>query len=147
MAAPLTSVAGITALLHEKDPKLQAYALRKLDTLVDSFWAELADSVPRIEELYEDESFADRAVAALVASKVYFYLGEFEDSLNFALGADGLFDVDRQDEYVETVVSKAIDQYIAQRNGEEQTIDPRLESIVNNMLAVSYTHLTLPTKA
>ncbi|WFD02908.1 proteasome regulatory particle base subunit [Malassezia obtusa] len=134
MAAPLTSVAGITALLHEKDPKLQAYALRKLDTLVDSFWAELADSVPRIEELYEDESFADRAVAALVASKVYFYLGEFEDSLNFALGADGLFDVDRQDEYVETVVSKAIDQYIAQRNGEEQTIDPRLESIVNNML-------------
>ncbi|KAI3626445.1 hypothetical protein CBS9595_001806 [Malassezia furfur] len=134
MAAPLTSVAGITALLQEKDPKLQAYALRKLESLVDGFWAELADSVPRIEELYEDESFADRAVAALVASKVYFYLGEFDDSLNFALGAGALFDVDRRDEYVETVVSKAIDSYIAQRSAAQADVDPRLESIVNNML-------------
>ncbi|WFD38391.1 proteasome regulatory particle base subunit [Malassezia japonica] len=134
MAAPLTSVAGITALLDEQDPKLQAYALRKLDTLVDRFWAELADSVPRIEELYEDESFSDRGVAALVASKIYFYLGEFEDSLSFALGAGALFDVERKDEYVETVISKSIDQYIAERCSETEKIDPRLESIVNNML-------------
>lgn len=43
-----TNPAGVTALLGEKDPQLQAYALRKLDTLVDRFWAELADSVTRM---------------------------------------------------------------------------------------------------
>ena len=35
MAAPLTSVAGMMALLDEKDVKLQEYALQKLNTLVD----------------------------------------------------------------------------------------------------------------
>ena len=109
----LTSVAGVTALLDEQVPKLQSYALQKLNKLVDRFWTELADAVARIEELYEDESFTDRRLAALVASKVYFYLGEFEDALNFALGAEALFDVDQRNEYIETVVSKAIDQYVA----------------------------------
>ena len=127
--------AGVSALLNEKDTKLQALALQKLDTLVDRFWAELADSVPRIEELYEDESFPERKLAALVASKVYFYLGELDDALSFALGADNLFDVEVRSEYIETVVSKAIDEYIAQRNvpPAERSVDARLEAIVDKM--------------
>lgn len=133
MAAPLTSVGGVTALLDEHDVKLQAYALRKLDSLVDSFWAELADAVPRIEELYEDESFPERPLAALVASKVYFYLGEMEDALVFALGAGALFDVDRQNEYIETVVSAAIDTYMAERAAGTAS-DPRLTAIVDKMV-------------
>ena len=88
MAAPLTSVAGMMALLDEKDVKLQEYALQKLNTLVDRFWAELADSLARLEELYEDEAFQQRHLAALVVSKIYFYLGEFDEALSFALGAD-----------------------------------------------------------
>ena len=75
MAAALTSVAGVTALLDEHDIKLQAYALQKLNTLVDRFWTELADSLTRLEELYEDETFPERHLAALVVSKIYFYLG------------------------------------------------------------------------
>lgn len=136
MVAPsLTSVAGVTALLDEQDPNLQSYALKKLNTLVDRFWTELADAVARIEELYEDESFADRQLAALVASKVYFYLGEFDDALNFALGAEALFDVDQHNEYIETVVSKAIDQYVAQRNDKEAgAVDERLKNIVDKMI-------------
>ena len=34
-----------------------------------------------------------RELAALVASKVYYHLGSYEDSLNYALGAGHLFDV------------------------------------------------------
>ncbi|CCU98339.1 unnamed protein product [Malassezia sympodialis ATCC 42132] len=132
----LTSVAGVTALLDEQDPKLQSYALQKLNTLVDRFWTELADAVARIEELYEDESFTDRRLAALVASKVYFYLGEFEDALNFALGAEALFDVDQRNEYIETVVSKAIDQYVAQRSDPQAgAVDERLTNIVDKMMS------------
>lgn len=141
MVSSLTSVAGVTALLEEQDPKLQAYALQKLNSLVDQFWAELADSVARIEELYEDESFPERQLAALVASKVYFYLGEMEDALSFALGAEALFDVEQRTEYVETVVSKAIDQYIEQRSaspsdgstGKGDT-SARLAAIVDKMV-------------
>ena len=59
----------------------------------------------------------------MVASKVYFHLGEFDDALTFALGAGPLFDVEKQaeDEYVETVVSKAIDHYIALADGTSTT--------------------------
>jgi 26S proteasome regulatory subunit N2 len=41
-----------------------------------------------------------------VASKVYYHLGSFEDSLNFALGAGELFDVMSRSEYVDTTIGK-----------------------------------------
>ena len=135
MAAPLTSVAGMMALLDEKDVKLQEYALQKLNTLVDRFWAELADSLARLEELYEDEAFQQRHLAALVVSKIYFYLGEFDEALSFALGAESLFDVDQRNEYVETLVSKAIDQYVVQRSTPgSPEINANITSIINKMI-------------
>ena len=88
MACVLTSAGGIISLLDEKEPELQIYALQRLndDSVIRQFWAEIADSLEPIEILYEDESFAARKLAALVASKVYFNLGSYKDSLNFALG-------------------------------------------------------------
>lgn len=104
MVAPITSAAGVVTLLDEPEPELQSYALTKLNELVDSFWAEIADSVSKIEILYEDVNFPDRQLAALVASKVFFHLGEETEALTFALGAGKLFDVDQKDEYTDTVI-------------------------------------------
>ena len=47
----------------------------------------------RSEALYESASFPERELAALVASKVYYHLEEFDDALKFALGAGQRFDV------------------------------------------------------
>lgn len=58
------------------------------------------------EVLYEDETFKFRELAALVASKVYYHLGAFEESLTYALGAGDLFDVNDTSEYVETIIGK-----------------------------------------
>lgn len=58
------------------------------------------------EVLYEDESFRSRQFAALVASKVFYHLGAFEESLNYALGAGDLFNVNDNSEYVETIIGK-----------------------------------------
>ncbi len=54
--------------------------------------------------MYEDATFPQKQLAALVASKVYYHLGEFEDSLTFALGAGALFDLNLKSEYVETII-------------------------------------------
>ena len=54
--------------------------------------------------LYENEQFKDRDLAALVASKVYYHLGSFENALQYALGANKLFNVDESTEYVETII-------------------------------------------
>lgn len=58
------------------------------------------------EILHEDKLFQQNQLAALVASKVYYHLGAFEDSLTFALGAGELFDVNSRSEYVETTLGK-----------------------------------------
>uniref|UniRef100_A0A4W3I0X4 26S proteasome non-ATPase regulatory subunit 1 n=1 Tax=Callorhinchus milii TaxID=7868 RepID=A0A4W3I0X4_CALMI len=132
--------AGIISLLDEKEPQLKEFALHKLNSVVNDFWAEISESVVKIEELYEDETFRSREFAALVASKVFYHLGAFEESLNYALGAGDLFNVNDESEYVETIIAKCIDHYTKLRveNGElpdaeEKLIDPRLEGIVNKM--------------
>uniref|UniRef100_A0AAX7U9U2 26S proteasome non-ATPase regulatory subunit 1 n=1 Tax=Astatotilapia calliptera TaxID=8154 RepID=A0AAX7U9U2_ASTCA len=134
-------LAGIISLLDEDEPQLKEFALHKLDAIVNDFWAEISGSVDKIEVLYEDESFRSREFAALVASKVFYHLGAFEESLNYALGAGDLFSVTDDSEYVETIIAKCIDHYTKLRventelpEGEEKkTIDPRLEGIVNKM--------------
>lgn len=111
------------------------------------------------EILHEDKVFPHHQLAALVASKVYYHLGSFEDSLTYALGAGDLFDVNARTEYVETtigklnllycvnaelnwtkiILAKCIDYYTQQRialadgNENAKPIDPRLEAIVNRM--------------
>ena len=67
------------------------------------------------ETLYEDERFRSRDLAAVVASKVFYHLEELDDALKYALGAGELFDISEKNEYVETLLAKCIDEYIAQR--------------------------------
>ncbi|OTF78663.1 26S proteasome non-ATPase regulatory subunit 1-like protein, partial [Euroglyphus maynei] len=123
---------------------MKIFALDKLNGVVDEFWPEISDVIGKIEVLYEDECFSHRKLAALVASKVYYHLGSFEDSLTYALGAGELFNVHAISEYVDTIISKCIDHYMKLRvanamlsasNSKEslQPIDPRLEDIVNRM--------------
>lgn len=90
--------------------------------------------------MHEDTQFVQKELAALVASKVYYHLGSFEDSLTYALGAGDLFDVNAHNEYVETIIAKCIDHYTKLRvenienPAEAKSIDPRLEAIVNRMI-------------
>uniref|UniRef100_A0A023GMA3 26S proteasome non-ATPase regulatory subunit 1 n=1 Tax=Amblyomma triste TaxID=251400 RepID=A0A023GMA3_AMBTT len=131
----ITSAAGIISLLEENQTELKVFALKKLDDIVDEFWAEISEAIEKIEVLYEDNGFPERHLAALVASKVYYHLGSFEDSLTYALGANDLFDVTASSEYVQTIISKSIDHYIKLRKQSEvsEPVDERLEAIVNRM--------------
>lgn len=138
--ASLTSAAGIIALLDESATELKYYALQKLDTIVDEFWAEISDVITKIEELCENESFRHKDLSSLVASKVYYHLGAFEDSVMYALGAGSLFNVNGHSEYVETTIAKCIDLYTQLRVKAADTkieedvhIDERLINIVDRM--------------
>ncbi len=79
-----------------------------------------------------------RELAAIIAAKVFFHLEEYEDALRLGLGAGTYFDVNSKTEFVETLISKAIDEYISLREKaeaarEEAIVDPRLETIVEKM--------------
>ena len=64
------------------------------------------------ETLYDDELFSDRKLAALVASKVHYHMGELDNALTYALGAEELLSITEESEYMLSVLSKAIDKYI-----------------------------------
>ncbi|KAL5427896.1 hypothetical protein PMIN04_001098 [Paraphaeosphaeria minitans] len=109
----LTSAAGVVGFLSEPDPALRSFALHRLNEEIDLLWPEVAGSVSQIEELYEDESFPERELAALVAAKVYYQLQEYNESMIFALGAGKLFDIHHAGEFEETILAKCLDTYIA----------------------------------
>jgi 26S proteasome regulatory subunit N2 len=60
------------------------------------------------EALYEDESFPERELAALVAAKVYYQLQEYNESMVFALGAGKLLDIHKAGEFEETILGKPL---------------------------------------
>jgi 26S proteasome regulatory subunit N2 len=66
----------------------------------------------RSEALYEDESFPERQLASLVLAKVYYHLQAYNESMTFALGAGDLFQLDKEGEFEETIISKCVDTYI-----------------------------------
>ncbi|MQL85616.1 hypothetical protein Taro_018134 [Colocasia esculenta] len=120
IAAP-SSASGLLAMLSEPHPALKLHALGNLNSLMHLFWPEISTSVPTMSvktcssppslcpsrlypfsgsplhrSLYEDEEFEQRQLAALVASKVFYYLGELNDSLSYALGAGALCILDEK---------------------------------------------------
>ncbi|KAG4156947.1 hypothetical protein ERO13_D02G030800v2 [Gossypium hirsutum] len=141
-ATMVSSAGGLLAMLNESHPQLKLHALTNLIGFVDQFWPEISTSVPIIESLYEDEEFGQhqRQLAALLVSKVFYYLGELNDSLSYALGAGPLFDVSEDSDHVHTLLAKAIDEYAsfrskaAESSDEAAKVDPRLEEIVERML-------------
>ena len=62
------------------------------------------------EALYESDGLPKpaRDAAALVASKVYYFLGEYDEALSFALGSGNAFQAETRaygsEEYVETII-------------------------------------------
>lgn len=147
----LTSASGIISLLDETQPEIKEYALHKLNDIVDEFWPEISEAIVKVESLCEDKSFSNRDLAALLASKIYYHLGSFDDCLAYAISANNLFDINLKSEYVDTIISKCIDQYTKLRlqnfqpskPGAKTTkvdIDPRLEGIVNRMFERCFSH-------
>ena len=111
--------------------------MEKILDVVDSHWAEIADSLTVIETLAEDESFPHRELAAFVASKVFYHLEEYDDSLRLALTCGRYFNVSSNHQYEVTVVGKCIERYITLRS-EGSPLDARLTAIVEDMFTKCY---------
>ncbi|KAI8623245.1 26S proteasome regulatory subunit rpn2 [Xylariaceae sp. FL1651] len=112
----LVTATGVLAFLADEEVELKVFALQTLNEDIDTVWFEVAPAVTQIESLYEDESFPERKLAALVLSKVYFHLQAYDESMFFALAAGNLFKLDNPGEFEETIISKCVDHYIATKN-------------------------------
>ena len=101
--------------------------------VVDVFWHEIARKLETIKQLCEDPNFQDRKLAALIVSKVCFYLKSYDDAVLFALRAEDKLDVREGSEYVKTMIANCFKDYIAKRQSRKTTFDPRQKSIVDRI--------------
>lgn len=91
------------------------------------------------EAFFDDPTFPQRELAASIASKVFYYLEEYEESLRLALEAGDKFDLNEKSQYVETLIHKCIDKYIEKRvaifdqKDESVKIDDKMEAVINKM--------------
>lgn len=92
----------------------------------------------------DDSTFPQRDLAASIASKVFYYLEEYEEALRLALEAGDKFNVYERSQYVETLVHKCIDKYIEKRvaivdrKEEGIAIDAKMEGVINKMFDRCY---------
>ncbi|EGT50975.1 CBN-RPN-2 protein [Caenorhabditis brenneri] len=100
------------------DKVLVLRAFNDWDVLVNT-WFEVADALPAVEKLLDVSTFPEHSSAALLVSKVYFCLEQYDRALEFALRGD--FNVvpaprkglGNDAEYVNKVIETAIDTYKA----------------------------------
>lgn len=135
----LVSAAPYIALLSEHDSTLKSYALTSLNESVDQLWAEIANNLTELEELYEDPKFEKRNLAALVISKVYYNLGDFEALVKYGLRAELEFNLEEKSQYIETIVSQCINIYSLEARlrylGEtSEPINPQLVAVFEKMV-------------
>lgn len=116
---------------------MKRYALEQLNEVVHSFWAEISEAIVNLEVLSENEDFPHHQLAALLVSKVYYHLNEFQQALTFALVAGDKFDPTNKSLYNATIVEHAIDLYTKQQQAGGDGADPRLKSIVSGLLVRS----------
>ncbi|KAJ4458656.1 putative 26S proteasome non-ATPase regulatory subunit 1 B [Paratrimastix pyriformis] len=135
---PLRNAAFFLPMLDHPSASVKATSLRRLDDMVAHFWPQIADVLPKIKTLAENEQFQDHHLAALLAAKVVFHLNDLATSLKFALLAGDLFDITQSSSFVDTISDKAIDVYKAEQlrlaEGKEDhpaPMDPRLEALFN----------------
>jgi 26S proteasome regulatory subunit N2 len=134
MVQGLSSAKGVLALLGEQDSVVVLFALKRLSSLMDTFWHEVSAELPLIEELAASDTLADetRRLASLVASQVYFHLGDYSNSVNHALAAGTAFDATTRSLFTDTILSRCIDTYVAYQEtpeSERGALPPKLEEL------------------
>ncbi|KAI5917913.1 26S proteasome regulatory complex, non-ATPase subcomplex, Rpn2/Psmd1 subunit [Camillea tinctor] len=134
----LVTATGVLAFLADEEPELKVFALQTLNDDIDTVWFEVAGALGQIEALYEDDTFPERKLAALVLAKVYYHLQAYDESMFFALAAGDLFKLDNPGEFEETIISKCVDHYIATKNENHTVLNKKDKDTALPALATAF---------
>lgn len=135
----LNTASYYLAYLKEEDLELKSFALNKIYNLVDLNWAEISDFIKDFESLFESKIVHnENGLIALILSKIYYNLEDYELAVEWALEADSYLNLSEKSQFVTTILRKIIEKYIQQRknnffNEEQTVIDSRIQNIVERI--------------
>jgi len=124
---------GILSLLTEKDSSYRVRGITLLESIVDREWPQIAEEMTLITSLATNESFEAHENASKLASKIYYYLGQLDQAVKFAILAGSSFDVTEKDDFTQSVSAQCISHYIGLLHSPNR-IPKQLSSIVKFIL-------------
>ena len=99
---------GYLALLEEEEDDYKVYAIEQLLSVVDLEWAQIGDKLDVIEKLAKNPDFSARRNASLLAAKLLYRLGNFDEAVSYAIGTEDLFDTSATDDFSMVIKSQLI---------------------------------------
>jgi 26S proteasome regulatory subunit N2 len=145
--AAINSAQGLISLFKEDNPEVKTFAIEQLIGVVANFWHEISSHLEEIEALSEpNSSFPNKPLAAYLASLVYFNLGEYSEALAFALQSGSYFNIVEPSQYVITMLTQCMDEYIKARAHnyrtasviDQQEITEEMRTVVEAMFERCY---------
>ena len=127
------SAPSFLSMLKENKSEIRIHGLNMLHSIVNTEWPIIADQILTICTLANNKDFSAYKKAALLASKIYYHLGNLEEAVNYAILAEDEFNTNTNDDYCETVVSQSILEYI-KRIKLKQNPSVALTNIVEKLL-------------
>ena len=136
----INTATSFLALLQEDDLQMKSLALDKLNLLIDEHWPEISDYIRLFKDYYEKDTIqGKKKLLALILSKLYYNLEDYQSAVEWALKSEDSFKIDEKSLYVNTILKKMLDQYIQIRkynffNRENQKpIDKRINTIIETV--------------
>ena len=136
----LNTATAYLALLQEDDLDIKSAALDKLDVLVEEYWAEISDYIGDLEGMFQRREIESKSdLLALILSKIYYNLEDYDSAIDWALQAGSRFNILERSQYVNTILQRIIEKYIQIRKhnffspDERQLIDERINRIVESI--------------
>jgi 26S proteasome regulatory subunit N2 len=129
MAVVCSSAQGLLAQFKHTNSHIKAFALEKLNDVVDYCWHEIANYLPEIQDLALNTDYQYHELAAYLASQVHYHLENYKEALMLALESGAKFDISLKSDFVQTLVSHCINQYISAevQNYNARTSEDRIE--------------------
>ena len=136
----INTATSYLALLQMNDIQLKSIALDKINMLIDEHWTEISDYITLLKSYYDINLIPQKQnLIALILSKLYYNLEEYNCSIDWALKCGSLFDINQNSLYVKTILRKLIDKYISFRkenffnNENQKELDQRILNIIDAM--------------
>ena len=137
----LNTATSYLAMLQDEDLEIKSHVLDKINQLVDEYWAEISDFITDLEHLFRSGELPEKQkLIALILSKIYYNLEDYDSAIEWGLEADEMFNILERTQYINTILKKIIEKYVLIKknnffNEEKADIDPKIKRIVDRIFS------------
>ncbi|ELP93673.1 26S proteasome non-ATPase regulatory subunit, putative, partial [Entamoeba invadens IP1] len=126
----MTDTSTLLPQLYSKDPNQLFRALHEIESTISTTWAEITEELPRLVEISETSDSQLQSIANFVVSKAYFYIGEYDSAVTYALRSGEYFHFTGNTDYANKMITHSIEMYITLKHT-RKSIPNELESVIN----------------